>query len=166
MTLQAELHLKRGFDICAHEAVLNVYYTGSCLKKRVDQILDEVCLTDVQFNLMMLLKYQTGQDQGLSQTDLSVMMLVNRANITGLVDRMERSGLVVRSHSESDRRRNVVRLTAHGRDLLNEIEPVYVTEVNRIMSVLNASGQRRLISTLESVRSNIRPAMAEPNAGA
>jgi len=165
MTLQAELHLKRGFDICAHEAVLSVYYTGSCLKKRADQILDRASLTDVQFNLMMLLKYQTGQDQGLSQTDLSMMMLVNRANITGLVDRMERSGLVVRSHSESDRRRNVVRLTTHGKDLLNQIEPVYVNEVNRIMSVLSASDQRRLISTLESLRRNVRPSTAEPKMG-
>lgn len=165
MTLQKELNLTHPFALCAHEAVLNIYYTGSCLKKRVDQILATVGLTDVQFNLMMLLKYQTAENRGLSQSALSVMMLVNRANITALVDRMERAALVVRSPSELDRRRNVVRLTPHGEALLDQIEPLYGSEVNRIMSVLSGSGQRHLIATLECVRGNIRPRVAEPRAG-
>ncbi|MBP8302542.1 MAG: winged helix-turn-helix transcriptional regulator [Phycisphaerae bacterium] len=164
MSLHRELHLARPFTLCAHEAVLNIYYTGSCLKKRVDQILATVGLTDVQFNLMMLLKYQTAEDGGLGQSELSAMMLVNRANITALVDRMERAGLVVRRSSDLDRRRNVVRLTAHGDALLDQIEPLYAGEVNRVMSVLSESGQRQLISTLECIRGNIRPGRPGPGA--
>jgi DNA-binding MarR family transcriptional regulator len=157
MSLQAELHLKIPFSMSAHEAVLNIYYTASCLKKRADLILNEAGLTDVQFNLLMLLKYQTSGGSGLSQTELSEMMLVNRANITSLVDRMEKAGYVKRRCSRADRRRNMIEFTEYGQRLLNEVEPLYSSEIARIMSVLDETDQHCLIDTLECVRKNILP---------
>ena len=157
MSLQVDLHLVKPFSLSGHEAVLSIYYTASCLKKRVDQTLDAVGLTDVQFNLMMLLKYQTSGEQGLSQTQISEMMLVNRANITTLVDRMEKAGVVRRRGSAVDRRCKVIGLTEHGTRLLEKIEPLYAGEVLRIMDVLDEMAQMRLIEALECVRKNISP---------
>lgn len=157
MSIQADLHLRKPFTVISHEAVLTIYYTASCLKKRVDHILNDAGLTDVQFNLMMLLKYQTSGEQGLSQTELSEMMLVNRANITSLVDRMERAGFIKRKCNKSDRRCNVIELTEYGRQVINEIEPLYSREISHIMAVLNEMDQKRLIDTLECVRKNVLP---------
>jgi DNA-binding MarR family transcriptional regulator len=138
-----------------HEALLNIYYSASCLKKKAGEFLRSFGLTDVQFNLMMLLKYQTEQNEGLSQVELSGMMLVNRANITTLIDRMEKADLVVRTRVASDRRTNIVRLTARGQQLLAKIEPLYTQEVNRIMAVLTADEQKEVIKMLEKIRGNI-----------
>ena len=157
MSIHVDLHLRKPFTVIAHEAVLTIYYTASCLKKHVDHILNSAGLTDVQFNLMMLLKYQTSGEQGLSQTELSEMMLVNRANITSLVDRMERAGFVKRRCRKADRRCNVIDLTEYGQRIINEIEPLYSSEISRIMAVLNDTDQRRLIDSLECVRKNILP---------
>jgi len=157
MSLQVDLHLVKPFSLSGHEAVLSIYYTASCLKKRVDQMLDAVGLTDVQFNLMMLLKYQSSGDQGLGQTQLSEMMLVNRANITTLVDRMVKAGFVRRRGSAVDRRCNVIELSEHGIRLLEQIEPLYASEVMRIMAVLDKTAQLNLIEALECVRKNISP---------
>ena len=55
MSLKEELKLKKGFDIVEHEALLNIYYTASLLKKRADAFFKSFSLTDVQFNVMMLL---------------------------------------------------------------------------------------------------------------
>jgi DNA-binding MarR family transcriptional regulator len=41
------------------------------------------------------------------------MMMVNRANVTGLVDRLEKAGLVRRT-ATGDRRYNMIKLTDRG----------------------------------------------------
>lgn len=155
MSLEAELCLRKPVALLAHEALLNTYYTASCLRKKASEFLRPFGLTDVQFNLMMLLEYQSGPKEGLSQAQLSNMMLVNRANITSLIDRMERVNFVVRTPAPSDRRSNIIMLTGWGRKLLAKIEPLYTKEVKRIMAVLKQAEQKTLIAMLEKIRGNI-----------
>jgi DNA-binding MarR family transcriptional regulator len=155
MSLEFELCLRRPFTLLAHEALLNIYYSASCLKKKAGEFLRPFGLTDVQFNLMMLLKYQSEQGQGLSQAQLSSMMLVNRANITTLIDRMEKADLVIRTPAPADRRSNIVKLTDRGKELLAQIEPLYTTEVKRIMAALKLNEQKTVIEMLERIRGNV-----------
>jgi DNA-binding MarR family transcriptional regulator len=155
MSLEAELGLRKPVTLLAHEALLNTYYTASCLRKKASVFLRPFGLTDVQFNLMMLLQYQSSPEAGLTQAKLSDMMLVNRANITSLIDRMEKGGLVARTSTPTDRRYNIVKLTDRGKALLEKIEPLYAQEVKRIMAALADNEQKRLIKMLEKVRFNI-----------
>jgi DNA-binding MarR family transcriptional regulator len=155
MSLEIELGLKKPVALLAHEALLSTYYTASNLRKKAEHFLHPFGLTDVQFNLMMLLKHQSKPGDGLTQAQLSSMMLVNRANITALIDRMERAGFVERKQSTKDRRYNIVKLTDSGAKLIEKIEPLYAQEVQRIMAVLVEDDQKRLIGMLEKVRSNI-----------
>jgi len=156
MSLKEELKLKKGFSIVEHEAVLNVYFTAACLKKRADAFFKSFSLTDVQFNVMMLLVYQAGTEGGLSQAQLSDMMLVNRANITTLIDRMEKAGLVIRTSDSADRRTNIIRLTAKGKNFYTKAEPYYDQQIKKMMTGLNQSEQKKLISTLEKVRAGLK----------
>jgi len=155
MALEQELGLKKGFSVLEHEGLLNIYYTASQIKKRADEFFRPFGLTDVQFNVMMLLAYQGGRQDGLNQAQLSDMMLVNRANVTSLVDRMEKAGLVVRTSAADDRRYNIVNLTGKGRKLLAKIEPLYVQEVKRIMGSATAAEHKRLIGVLGKIRSRL-----------
>jgi DNA-binding MarR family transcriptional regulator len=155
MSLKEELKLKKGFDIVEHEALLNVYYTASLLKKRADVFFKTFGLTDVQFNVMMLLHYQGGPEGGLSQARLSDMMLVNRANVTTLIDRMEKASLVMRTSACGDRRTNIIKLTGKGKKLFAKTEPLYAKQVQQAMAGVAASEQKKLIAALEKVRANI-----------
>ncbi|HPD48341.1 MAG TPA: MarR family transcriptional regulator [Anaerohalosphaeraceae bacterium] len=155
MSLNEELGLRHPIATTGHEALLNIYFTSVCIRKRATEFLRRYGLTDVQVNVLMLLKHQADEGEGLSQSQLSSMMLVNRANVTGLVDRLEQAKLVMRTTDPADRRSNVVRLTQRGRRLLEKVEPAYGREVARIMEVLTAAEQRRLIGLLERVRANI-----------
>lgn len=155
MSLQDELGLRKPIALLPHEAVLNIYYTASCLKKRADEFFRTFGLTDVQFNVMMLLHHQSGPEEGLSQARLSDMMLVNRANTTALIDRMEKSGLVVRTAAPDDRRYNIVKLTSRGKKLFARVEPLYAKQFQEIMSALKESEQKVLIRVLESIRSKL-----------
>lgn len=152
--LQNELNMNNPIKLGAHEALLNIYYTASKVKKRADEFFRPFGLTDVQFNLMMLLAHQSKKNDGLSQARLSEMMLVNRANITSLIDRMEKSDLVKRTPA-ADRRFNIVKLTAKGKNQLAKIEPAYAQGVKKVMSALSGSEQKQLIKMLEKVRKNI-----------
>lgn len=152
MALEQELGLRKGIKVLEHEALLNIYYTATCFRKRATEFFKQFGLTDVQFNVMMLLAHQSGSKGGLSQAQLSDMMLVNRANITSLIDRMEKAKLVVRTDAAADRRSNIIKMTARGRRLFNTVEPLYSQQVREIMSRLSVAKQKRLISALENVR--------------
>lgn len=154
MGLQRELDLKKPIALSGHEALLNIYYTASLLKKKAGDFLQPFGLTDVQFNLMMLLRHQGGA-KGLNQAQLSKMMLVNRANITSLIDRMEKADLVARTHNPADRRHNIIKLTSRGEKVLAKIEPLYAKEVKKVMAPLKEVQQKSMIAMMEKVRENV-----------
>ncbi len=155
MSLETELGFRNPVTRLDHKALLSTYYTASQLRKKAGEFFRHWGLTDVQFNLMMVLAHQSGARGGLSQAALSEMLLVNRANITSLVDRMEKANLVERTTLPDDRRYNIVKLTPYGAKLLAEVEPLYAEEVRRVMAALSDSEQERLVSMLEKVRCNI-----------
>ena len=155
MTLNQELGLRKDIKVLEHEALLNIYYTASCFRKKATEFFKQFGLTDVQFNVMMLLAHQSGSEGGLSQAQLSDMMLVNRANITSLIDRMEKAKLVIRTDAETDRRSNIIKMTARGRRLFTTVEPLYAKQVKEIMSRIGVTEQKRLISSLEKVRGRL-----------
>ncbi len=156
MALKEELGFKRGFEVPAHEALLNIYYTASMMKKRADSFFGQFGLTDVQFNLISLLHSQSGPEGGLSQAQISDMMLVNRANITSLVDRMEKVGLVARTAHSNDRRFNIIKLTDKGRKLFAKVQPQYIEQIRRAMTPLSQPEMKTLMGMLEKIRAKLR----------
>jgi len=156
MALKEELGLKTDFASPAHEALLGIYYTASIMKKRADGFFGQFGLTDVQFNLMNLLYYESGKEGGLSQAQISDMMLVNRANITSLVDRMEKAELVTRTAHANDRRYNIIKLTSKGKNLYTKVEPHYLKQVKEAMAPLDAAELKRMAGMLEKVRKTLR----------
>ena len=156
MSLESELGFVNPIQLLAHEALMSTYHTAACLRKKASEFLSPFGVTDVQFNLMMVLRHQGGSEGGLKQSSISRMMLVNRANITSLIDRMEKAELVVRTDIAGDRRCHLVQLTEHGLALLDKIEPLYAREVERIMAVVDESTQRQLIDMLDKIRARAR----------
>ena len=152
MKLYQELGLRKDFAVLAHEVVLNIFYTSTRLKKKAHQFFLDAGITDVQFNVLMLLFHNSGDTGGMSQAELSRMLLVNRANITSLVDRMEKADLVERSSQPGDRRLKVIKLTEHGRNLVLSLEESYMKEVRAVMSTLSESELNTLLHSLEKIR--------------
>lgn len=155
MTLKSELGMRKGFENPAHEALLNIYYTASRTRKKAGEFFRVYNLTDVQYNVMSLLKHQSGESGGLTQVELSHMMLVNRANITTLIDRMEKAKLVARKPVPNDRRYNVIELTDHGFEMYAKVSGTYKRKISEIMDVLDQRELKALIDILEKLRLNL-----------
>lgn len=153
MGLRDELHLTKPLASVEHEALMNLYYTAARLKKRAGEFFGPWGLTDVQFHVMMLLRHQ-GAGEGLSQARLSELMQVNRPNVTGLVDRLEREGLVRRT-AAADRRYNIIQLTDKGERLLDKADGAYGREVQAVMGALSKSELAALIKACGKLRGNL-----------
>jgi len=152
MSLSKELGLKRDFSTLEHEALLNIYHTTGMIKKRATGFFMDYGLTDVQFNVLELLYYQGEDKGGLTQIELSKMMLVNRSNITSLIDRMEKSKFVKRDGIPGDRRYNIIKLTDFGLKKFKEVEEKYINEVLNVMSKLSKEELKNLINICERIR--------------
>jgi DNA-binding MarR family transcriptional regulator len=89
---------------------------------------------------------------GLRLTDLSDRLLIRPPSVTGVVDRLERAGLVVRDGSPFDMRAKQVALTAKGRELVERILAVHGGQIDAVLGVLSPAEQtefHRLLSLLE-----------------
>jgi len=63
---------------------------------------------------------------GMSISDLSRFLLMSRQNLTGLLSRLERDGLLERVTSEADRRSRKVKLSAKGEAVWQQLqEPIH-----------------------------------------
>jgi len=87
------------------------------LKKLQNQTLKATQLTPPQFYILTLL----WQADGRPFKDLALALNCTRATITGIVDTLERKGLVSRAPHPTDRRSQLVRLSQAGRDLQRSI---------------------------------------------
>jgi len=155
MKLAEELGFLKDFEDSSHEAILSLYHTAALAKKRSAEFFQDLGITDVQFNLLMLLRYQ-GDSKGLKQVDLGRMMLVNRASVTAIIDRMEKVGLVSRVDVPDDRRSHYVRLTRKSLVLLERVEKKYRDEISLIMKALSPKETRQLLNMLQKIRGNLR----------
>lgn len=79
-------------------------------------------LSPSQFNALNVLERSAS---GLSQTELSAELVTHRSNVTGLVDRLEKRGLVERRLDSGDRRVNRLFVSREGRRLIREIRPQF-----------------------------------------
>ena len=155
MTLKSELGMRKGFENPAHEALLNIYYSAARIRKKAGEFFRRYGLTDVQYNVLSLLRHQSSENGGLTQVELSRMMLVNRANITTLIDRMEKANLVGRRPVPDDRRYNIVELTPHGLAMYHKVSGIYKRKIAEIMSALEQDELEALKTILEKLRMNL-----------
>lgn len=93
--------------------VLGVAYTA--LYRRLAKYMQErnLPITPDQFRVLTFLWQQDGR----SQQELAVFSNRDRANVTRLIDILEREGIVERRDDEYDRRVFKIHLTKKGRDL-------------------------------------------------
>lgn len=114
----------------------------------------EYSLNSAKFNLLMVIKH-VGKDRGLSQTELGNNLYVTAANITKLVDALEKDGLVLRTASSNDRRVNLIKITDKGSRLLDEIWPKHVSGINKILENFSSADKDKLDQLLRAFRKDM-----------
>jgi MarR family 2-MHQ and catechol resistance regulon transcriptional repressor len=84
--------------------------------------------------------------------DLGELLLVSRANITGLIDHLEQKELVTRSVDLADRRARFAKITPSGQALLEQLIPAHNETVQLLLQEMTGDEKQMLIKLLKKAR--------------
>lgn len=109
-------------------------------------------LSPSQFNILNLLR---DFPDGLPQVELSRLLITHRSNMTGLIDRLEKRGLVERHDDPLDRRAYKIVMTEKGREVIFEILPHYYETAEAIWAGFDMARCRSLSAELKHLESSV-----------
>ena len=113
-------------------------------------------LTVPQF---MILTYAT--PDGVPLSEISVRMLCDNSNLTGIVDRLIGKGYVERRPDPQDRRVSLICLTPAGAEKLRRIKPRHHARVSRRMRTLSHDQVHELRNLLRQLFQGLQVATSE-----
>ncbi len=102
------------------ELLLALWRAGDAVRSRLGDVAGEFGVTFQQYMVLRILV--EGNGTGVPTLEIASRMVERAPGITGLIDRLERRGLVLRQRSSADRRQIRCLLTGEGRDLLGRME--------------------------------------------
>jgi len=149
MSLQRELKKKRPFESLEQEAALNVLRTNDQFQIRFSRLLRPYDLTPSQYNILRILR---GEGAPLPILEIANRTITVVPGITGLIDRLEKAGFVVRERCAKDRRVIYVALTEKGRKTLAELDEPLQELHKKLIGHLTKPELKELIRLLEKAR--------------
>ena len=103
-------------------AFLDLLRTADMLTRGAERVLKDEDLSRTQYNVLRILR---GASEGLTCGEIASRMISRDPDVTRLLDRMEKRGLISRSRESRDRRLVLARITPEGLKLVNRLdEPV------------------------------------------
>jgi len=101
--------------------------------------------------LMLLLDKSTNQPLTHTPAELAERAGVARATMTGLIDTLERDGLVKREADTVDRRMMSVSLTARGQEVLRQVLPTHFQRMAALLAPLPENERKTLVRLLNKI---------------
>ena len=130
---------------------LDLLRTSDILSRRPAQVLKAEELSPNQYNVLRILR---GAPEGLPCGEIGNRMITRDPDITRLLDRLEKRGLISRSRETKDRRMVMTRITPEGLKLLARLdEPVQQTHREQL-GHLGRERMRALTELLRDSRSH------------
>jgi DNA-binding MarR family transcriptional regulator len=146
-------------DIASIETCLAFLHTTADVYQALDVHFARYGLSRGKFTLLMQL--YLADEKGLTPSECAQRADVTKATITGLLDGLERDGLVRRFPDLADRRMLRLQLTDQGRELLSQMLPDHFCRTTDLMANLTDSEKKTLIKLLNKVRTRTS-AMLDP----
>ena len=141
--------LQTRFEGPHHEALLALLLANASVEAMLDEAFEGTGLTQPQYNVLRILNgiYPNSHSRG----EIARRMVRRAPDLTRMLDRLVKMGLVERMKGEQDHRQSLARITPKGRAVLEEMHPK-VMHVNQMLSDrMSAADARTLADLLEKV---------------
>jgi DNA-binding MarR family transcriptional regulator len=148
--LQAELKQKVPFTSREQEAYLSLLRTADALEASMEARLKAFGLTGTQYNALRILRGAGAE--GLPCSEVGERMIARDPDITRLLDRMQKRGLVERTRGKRDRRVVYGKITGAGLKLLRELDEPVERHGREMLRHVGQAKLKQLIGLLELVR--------------
>jgi DNA-binding MarR family transcriptional regulator len=149
--LRAEIRQDRPFRSAEQEAFLNLQRTADVLMSRMAKVLAAQGVSPTQYNVLRILR--GAGEAGLPCGAVAERMITRDPDITRLMDRLEKLGLISRARDARDRRVVLARITEKAGKVLDALDDPVDRELKRQLGHLGAQRLRQLIELMELVRS-------------
>ena len=123
-----------------------------------DTLMSEHGLARSSWDVLATLR-RAGPPYELSPTELYQALMRSSGAMTNRLHRLQRAGLIERHPDPGDGRGRLVRLTAQGRELVDQLAPIHLENENRLLASLTDEDRkvlekllRRLARGLEETR--------------
>jgi DNA-binding MarR family transcriptional regulator len=120
MPVRARLQ-QRQFKHAADEAVVSLLVAAGQLGQRMNDLCRRHGITHDQYNILRILRGV--HPEGHPRYEIAKRLISRAPDVTRLIDRLERQGLVERKWAPENRRHSIATITRAGLDLLTEIDP-------------------------------------------
>ena len=131
------------------DAIVAIARARDRLIHAADEIIREVGLSEPQFNVLRILR---GAGEPLPTSEVGRRMITRVPDITRLVDRLEKMGLVSRHRApEGDRRVVLVSISAKGLEVIAPLDDVLEQHTEKMLSALSSEERAQLVELLERI---------------
>lgn len=151
--LQSEIKQKKPFQLREEEVFLNIVRTADLLARKGAELFKGVDLSSNQYNVLRILRGAGAE--GLACGEVGDRMVTRDPDITRLLDRLEKRGLVGRSREKGDRRVVTARITPVGLELLKRLDEPVAGLHRAQLGHLEPRQQETLIHLLELAREKL-----------
>lgn len=131
------------FRSTAQEAMVSLLVAAGHIQRALGEVCAEHGITPDQYNILRILRGV--HPQGHPRYEIAQRMITRSPDVTRLLDRLQRQGLVERVRSEEDRRLSVSRITPAGLALLKRADPEIDALHERFAGALSARERRELV---------------------
>jgi DNA-binding MarR family transcriptional regulator len=137
-------------DCLPELALIELERTTDQLRREIHLLLRTFGLTSTQFNALRIL--ESGEPGGLTCSGLGNRLISTDPDITRLLDRLAKQGLVRRRRDAHDRRVVLTEITEAGGSLLQSIAPQLDARVRELFAHMPQQRLEQLIELLEETR--------------
>jgi DNA-binding MarR family transcriptional regulator len=141
---------RRGLSL-EEDVFVSILRTGDALMRASEHVLRDSDVLPTQYNVLRILR---GSPDGLPCSEIAKRMISRDPDMTRLLDRMEKRGLISRERSTSDRRVVVTRITEQGMDVLARLDEPVRESHRKTLGHLGARRLKELMELLAAVRVN------------
>ena len=148
-----EIHQTRAFASIEEELLVSLLRTTDVMQERFEQMIRPFNISMTQYNVLRILR--GAEPEGRTCGEIGERMIAREPDVTRLLERMEKAGLIKRTRDSADRRVVLTRITSCGLKLLDEMEP----KLREIDGPLKPMGERKIeamLGLLDEVREHVR----------
>ncbi|MFZ5644894.1 MAG: MarR family winged helix-turn-helix transcriptional regulator [Bacillota bacterium] len=124
-----------------------IFQAFSVLKKKADTVFRKHGLTGAQVGVLTRLS----EIEGKPMNRISEELWCDVSNITGVVDRLDKQGLVWRTAHPEDRRVSLISITPKGKNALAETLPEHEKYLAERINKLSSDERKTLINLLKKI---------------
>lgn len=148
-----EIHQSKPFANIEEELLVCLLRTADVLRERFEQAVRPFDLSLTQYNVLRILR--GAEPKGRTCGEIGERMIAREPDVTRLLMRMEKAGLIRRTRNGQDRRVVMTRITSAGLKLLEEMEP-HLREIGGLLKPIGERKIEKMLRLLDALRAHLR----------